>query len=92
MASRLPNLLQRSSPRKPEARLQQFIEKHPDVVGAEDVSLHRFGSRIVVAYPFAWQELILALLTGHGHLQVLPSLSALHFNRPAELQSLLFDY
>ncbi len=71
----------------PALRPGVFIHIH-------DIFLPYLYPRGVLVYPFAWQEtaLVLALLTDNRRLQVLASLSALHYDRPAELQCLFSDY
>jgi Methyltransferase domain len=53
-------------------------------VHIHDIFLPYLYPRSVLAYPFASQEtaLVLALLTNNPHLQILASLSGLHYDRP----------
>ena len=59
-----------------------------------DVTLPYTYPRDVFRKFFGWQEtaLLLALLKGNAQLKVLCSLSALHYDRPGELQRILADY
>jgi hypothetical protein len=59
-----------------------------------DVYLPYLYPRDALFKPFGWQEtaLLLALLVNNNRLQVLSCLSALHYDRPAQLSQLLSDY
>lgn len=63
-------------------------------VHIHDVFLPYLYPRSVLSNYFAWQEtsLLLALLTNNRQLAVLSCLSALHYDRSAELVDLLPDY
>lgn len=63
-------------------------------VHIHDVYLPYLYPRDALFKPFGWQEtvLLLALLINNHRLQVLSCLSALHYDRAAELKQLLSDY
>jgi Methyltransferase domain len=63
-------------------------------VHIHDVYLPYLYPRDALFKPFGWQEtaLLLALLINNHRLQVLSCLSALHYDRPAQLKQLLSDY
>ena len=59
-----------------------------------DIYLPYLYPRDTLTHYWGWQETVLltALLTNNSHLSVLACLSALHYDRTQELQSLLSDY
>jgi hypothetical protein len=68
---------------------------------AAGVYIHIHDVYLPFAYPrdalthfFGWQEtaLLIALLTGNPHIEVLASESALHYDRTAEMRDILTDY
>jgi hypothetical protein len=64
------------------------------IVHVHDVTLPYLFPPDVLTNYFDWQEtgLVLALLTGNEHLRVRCCLSALHHDRPRDLQRILPDY
>lgn len=64
------------------------------LIHVHDISLPYIYPRAVLQDYFAWQEttLLLALMTGNPRLQPLASMSALHYDRMAELREILPDY
>jgi predicted O-methyltransferase YrrM len=64
------------------------------VIHIHDIFLPYLYPRDIMRSFFAWEEttLALALLTGNQRISVLACLSALHYDRPAELQAILPDY
>jgi hypothetical protein len=63
-------------------------------VHIHDIMLPYNFPRNILHHYLGWQEtgLLLALLKGNPHLRVLCCLSALHYDRPAELARILTDY
>lgn len=64
------------------------------IIHLHDIYLPYVYSPAVLEDYFGWQEtaLLLALLKGNSHLQVLCCLSALHYDRRERLRELLSDY
>jgi predicted O-methyltransferase YrrM len=64
------------------------------IIHVHDIYLPYLYPRDVFTSFYSWQETVLltALLTNNSHLSVLACLSALHYDRSAEIQTLLSDY
>jgi predicted O-methyltransferase YrrM len=64
------------------------------LIHIHDVCLPYLYPRDALFKPFGWQEtaLLLALLINNPRLQVLSCLSAMHYDRPAQLKQVLSDY
>lgn len=64
------------------------------IIHVHDIYLPYLYPRDVFTSFYSWQETVLltALLTNNSHLSVLACLSALHYDRTAEIQALLSDY
>jgi predicted O-methyltransferase YrrM len=64
------------------------------VIHIHDIFLPYLYPRDVLTHFWGWQETVLlaALMTSNPQLSVLAGLSALHYDRPKELQALLKDY
>lgn len=71
----------------PTLKAGVFIHVH-------DIYLPYLYSRSTLETYFDWQEtaLLLALLTNNDRLEVLCTMSALHYDRPDDLMSILSDY
>lgn len=64
------------------------------LIHIHDIYLPYLYPRDALLKPFGWQEtaLLMALLINNDRLEVLSCLSALHYDRPEQLQQLLRDY